>query len=107
MTEFQEAEQEYNDRKAYLDSCPAICRNCRWLDWYYELGCTQMAYPVDGKCVLYTHTDNFKRFRVLGYDLHYYWWQLRTWLYSLIDVKANIVGSWRQWDYTDYMGSDE
>src|SRR6185503_19568881 len=104
--EYEEEELHHLNQRSYLDSCPPICRNCRWLDWYYELGCTQMAYPVDDKCVLYTHTDHFKRFRVMGYDLHYKWWQLRTWLYSLVGLKPNIVGSWRQWEYSEDCESD-
>jgi hypothetical protein len=84
---------------------------------------TQQAYPVDGRCVLYTHGDHFKRFllfqryggyqldtryfkvnielKLRGFDLHYKWWQLRTWLYSLIGLKPNIVGSWRQLEAVD------
>ena len=103
--------EEASLAKQYLDSCPSICRNCRWLDWYYEMGCSQMAYPVEGKCMLYTHQRWFKMLlffeghknyigKQRGVDVHYHLWRFRTWLYSFIGLKPNIVGSWRQWEYT-------
>lgn len=94
-----EAIQAQSDRD-YLDSCPAICHNCRWLDSYYRFGCTQQVYPVNGKC--YMHTDHkwFKRLW-LGkkLDLHYLLWQAKVWFCEkVLRMRRNVVGSWRQWE---------
>lgn len=86
----------------YIATCPTICQKCRWLDWYYEFGCSQMAYPdAKNKCILYTHQKNFKRFRIWGYDLNYKYWQVKVWLLKLVGKRANIVGSWKQWEVPD------
>ena len=89
-------------QRAYLDSCSAICHNCRWLDVYYELGCTQSVYPVDDKCILYTHQSNYKRFKLFGYDFHYLFWQAKVWFCEkVLRIKRNYIGSWKQWEYED------
>ena len=112
MTEEWEYMEEYmstTHQKNYLDTCPAICCKCRWLDAYYEFGCTQLAYPVDGKCTLYTHQSNYKRFKLFGYDFHYQLWQLKVWFCErVLRTKRNHVGSWKQWEYKDnYEWEDE
>lgn len=106
MTEEWEYIEEaiaYQQAKEYLNSCPTICRNCRWLDSYYELGCTQLAYPVGNKCVLYTHRKWFKLLWLWKkYDLHYFLWQAKVWFCeNVLRMKRNMVGSWKQWEYYD------
>lgn len=104
MTEEWEYEAvAIQSQRDYLNSCPAICRKCRWLDTYYELGCTQLVYPnANNKCILYTHHNNYKRFKLFGYDFHYRLWQLKVWFCEkVLRMKRNHVGSWKQWEYED------
>lgn len=95
-------------QKSYLDSCPAICRKCRWLDAYYEFGCTQLAYPdAKDNCILYTHHGNYKRFKLFGHDFHYQLWQLKVWLCEkVLRMKRNHVGSWKQWEDNEWQNTE-
>lgn len=107
MTEEWEYEEEaivIQQQNDWLSSCPTICHSCRWLDSYYQFGCTQLAYPnTKNRCILYTHHRWFKRLWLFKkWDLHYRLWQLKVWFYQkVLRRKPNYVGSWRQWEYSD------
>lgn len=91
-----------SQEKSYLDSCPAICRTCRWLDNYYQFGCTQQIYPVtDGSCYMYINHKLFKPLWLWRkYDLSYLLWQAKVWFCEkVLRLKPNRVGSWKQWGY--------
>lgn len=93
-------ETEARSQQNYLNSCPVICRNCRWLDVYYRFGCTQLAYPdAADRCILYTHQANYRRFKWFGVDMHHRFWQARVWFQEkVLRQRRNHVGSWRQWE---------
>lgn len=105
MTEQWEYEQEaieHLSQQNYLNSCPVICRTCRWLDVYYELGCVYGCYPNEDRCILFTNHLNYHRFKWFSKDLHYLFWQFRVWFQEkILKQRRNHIGSWQQWEYTE------
>lgn len=81
------------NRKSYLDSCPAVCRNCRFLDWYYEFGCTQHVYPVNDKCYLFANHKWFKPlFLRQKWDIQYKLWRVKVWFFEkILRIQRNSV----------------
>ncbi len=59
----EEAIRDYQDKQsqARYNRMPALCKRCRWLDWYYVEGCTHSRWPQDGRCALYTRDVYFRR----------------------------------------------
>lgn len=99
-----------NQQDEWLDSCPPICRDCRWLDSYYQMGCTQLAYPdAKNHCVFYTNHKWFRRLWLFKkWDLHYSFWLVKVLiLWKVLRQQPNIVGSWRQWEYEDYNDDED
>lgn len=106
--EYMEEAIAEQSKKDYINSCPVCCLKCRWLDTYYETGCTMNLYPVNNKCLGYTNEKNYKRFKWFGHDLNWQWWKLKMWLLKKLGFEPNYVGSWRQWEYSEnYQDYDE
>jgi hypothetical protein len=79
----EEAIRDYQEqqRQERYERLPALCKRCRWLDWYYVEGCVHWRYPQDGKCALYTRHIYFHHpqwLQFLAWNIQYAIWDWRT-----------------------------
>lgn len=82
---------EHDRKQTYFNSQPKICQKCRWMDWYYEFGCTQQVYPIEDKCYMFANHKLFKPlFWFNQFDIHYQLWKVKIWLCEkVINKKRN------------------